>query len=87
MPQSGFFTIADLLHNKARHFPLFMVAKNTSTIWRAFSMAMVLKIFGINKITKTPKFTGTWGVSDEDYLTRSMKLSRNYKMKVNRFLV
>ena len=73
--------------NKAITLLLFMAVKSTSTIWRAFSMAMALKIFGINKITKIQHLLalGVWVM--RIYLIKLMKLSRNYKMKVNRFLV
>ena len=48
-----------------------MAVKNTLIIWPASSMAMVSKPLSIKKDYQNPKFTATWGVSDEDLFDKA----------------
>lgn len=57
--------------NKAITLRLFMVAKSTSTIWRAFFYGNGFKDIWDQQDYQNPKFTGTWGVSDEDLFDKA----------------
>ena len=66
--QSGFFTIADLPAKQGYNTSFIYGGENTLITWQASSMVTASKILSIKKDYQNPKFTATWGVSDEDLI-------------------